>query len=88
MSTEVLRSLYYIFMSNGCFMLSGPHVVLLHRVLDFALHRTIYYSSGGLSVQSVSRQFRCQRLCEIEEEREGRRKLNVLFCPQIPKNLL
>ena len=55
-------------MSNSCFMLSGPHVVFLFRVLDFSLHHTIHYSSGGLSVQSVS-----QRLCERlkKNEREG-----------------
>ena len=71
-------------------MLSGPHVVLLFRVLDFAIHHPIYYSSGGLSVQSVSQEFLSVSAIvrAIEKEWEGRRKLNVSFCPQIPKNVL
>lgn len=68
----------YIFMSNRSFMLSGPHVVLFFRVLDFALHHTIYYSSGGLSVQSVSQEFLCQRLCERLKKNE-KESLNKTF---------
>ena len=52
----------YIFMPYRCLILAGPYVVLLFRVLDFAVHHTVYYSSGGLSVQSVSQEFLHQRL--------------------------
>lgn len=38
-------------------ILAGPYVVFFCRVLDFYFHHTSDYSSGGLSVQSVSELF-------------------------------